>query len=281
MHDEDYEACFRTLGVPPDADWESVRAAYRRLAQRVHPDRGDGEGDEAFKRISRAFKVLSDYHRRHGTLPDVSRRSRDELLAPRHGARRRERAGAYGPATAGRARPGRFRAGRLVAVVAVAGAGAWFVLHDGADGPRRIGYEAPEGAARGEPVPATAAGSGALYFSYGASKEDVLAIQGRPTRVEGETWYYGRSRIHFDDGVVVNWEIDLSHPLRIRLPGQAREVTPRFTYGASKSEVRAIEGEPDRETETQWEYGLSRVYFKDGAVVGWDSNPVRPLNVYE
>lgn len=49
---------YKTLGIPKDADSDSIRKAFRRMALKNHPDKG---GDaEAFKAISEANAVLSD-----------------------------------------------------------------------------------------------------------------------------------------------------------------------------------------------------------------------------
>ena len=50
---------YKTLGVPRDASAEQVRAAYRRMAVKTHPDKTGGD-DEEFKRVSEAYEVLSD-----------------------------------------------------------------------------------------------------------------------------------------------------------------------------------------------------------------------------
>lgn len=70
---------YAELGVPRTAPFEQVRAAYRDLAQRFHPDLhpGDPLAEDRFKRISTAYKVLADplsraaYDRLHLAGPRV------------------------------------------------------------------------------------------------------------------------------------------------------------------------------------------------------------------
>lgn len=58
MADDDRRAARAVLGLAPGADVAAVRAAYRRLARDLHPDRG-GDPD-AFDRVTRAYRVLAD-----------------------------------------------------------------------------------------------------------------------------------------------------------------------------------------------------------------------------
>jgi curved DNA-binding protein CbpA len=54
---------YATLGVLPSAEDVVIRAAYKALAQRYHPDRFEGSKDEALRRmqdINEAYAVLSD-----------------------------------------------------------------------------------------------------------------------------------------------------------------------------------------------------------------------------
>ena len=60
---------YTILGILPDAEEVVIRAAYRALAQRYHPDRWDGDSAEAHERMSainEAFHVLGDTQRREG-----------------------------------------------------------------------------------------------------------------------------------------------------------------------------------------------------------------------
>lgn len=59
---EKHQSYYRELGVQPEATPEQIREAYRKLAKKYHPDRnsGDARAEAKFKRISEAYRVLSD-----------------------------------------------------------------------------------------------------------------------------------------------------------------------------------------------------------------------------
>jgi len=80
----DLKAYYTELGVQPDADASAIREAYRRLAKKYHPDtnRGDKKAEERFKRITAAYRVLSDpaqrlaYHGKEEIRQKAKRASR-------------------------------------------------------------------------------------------------------------------------------------------------------------------------------------------------------------
>ena len=56
---------YDVLGVPRDASDEEVKRAFRRLAQRHHPDVDTTDGaEQRFKELNEAYRVLSDRQRR-------------------------------------------------------------------------------------------------------------------------------------------------------------------------------------------------------------------------
>src|ERR1700744_4359835 len=57
---------YKALGVTKTAKPAEIKAAYRKLARKYHPDanKGDSSAEERFKKISEAYSVLSDEKRR-------------------------------------------------------------------------------------------------------------------------------------------------------------------------------------------------------------------------
>lgn len=53
---------YSILGVPKSADADEIRRAYRKLAKELHPDAnpGDKAAEDRFKKVSAAFKLLSN-----------------------------------------------------------------------------------------------------------------------------------------------------------------------------------------------------------------------------
>lgn len=89
------------LGVSKTASADEIKKAYRKLAQKLHPDKnpGDRKAEARFKAVNNAHQVLSDPKRR--ALYDEFG---DEGLREGFNA---EAARAYRGARSGRARPGR------------------------------------------------------------------------------------------------------------------------------------------------------------------------------
>lgn len=57
---------YSTLGLDKSADQDAVKAAYRKLAKRYHPDLnpGDSKVEQRFKEISQAYGILGDPEKR-------------------------------------------------------------------------------------------------------------------------------------------------------------------------------------------------------------------------
>lgn len=54
---------YNVLGVKSDADIDAIKASFRRLASKHHPDREGGD-TEKFKEVQKAYEVLSDPEKR-------------------------------------------------------------------------------------------------------------------------------------------------------------------------------------------------------------------------
>lgn len=62
----EYKDYYKILGVSRDADDKEIKAAYRKLARKYHPDvnQGDKSSEEKFKEVGEAYEVLSEKDKR-------------------------------------------------------------------------------------------------------------------------------------------------------------------------------------------------------------------------
>jgi hypothetical protein len=112
-------------------------------------------------------------------------------------------------------------------------------------------------------------GSSPGFFSLGSGKDEVLKVQGTPTHVEGNKWYYGFSEVYFKDGTVSGFNNFFDDLKIVMLPSTAPEAPPSkdyFTLGSTRDEVLSVQGTPTVVHGNVWSYQLSEIQFLDGRV---------------
>ena len=121
------------------------------------------------------------------------------------------------------------------------------------------------------------------YFTRGSTQDEVLSVQGTPTRIKVwesldiEWWYYGNSKVVFSlpGGRVTEWSN--TGNLKVRMvPAEFYQID-FFTRGSSQDEVLSVQGTPTRIKVWEsldiewWYYGNSKVVFSlpGGRVTEW------------
>lgn len=294
---DDYLRYYACLEIAPGCEWTQLRDQYRLLAKRWHPDhfhddREKAVADEKIKEINQAFNAFSVYYKTHGRLPLTAPTPHDQR--PHHstaGTASEPRAHAdtgfhYQAAPRTAAPRARRRGPTMMAALALTAMAAYWLWPLGAPEPlpyvNTAPVELPPAPAQPYPVapqvtPVSAAQQ--TFFTIGSTLGEVHAVQGNPSRVEGEIWYYGNSKVYFRNGRVERWHMDPASPINARMELTARARAERFAVGSSLAEVRAAQGEPTRVSDNVWDYGVSRVYFREGYVTGFDNSPLNPLKV--
>ena len=83
--DSKYKDAYEQLNLNSSgASWDEVRISYRRKVQRLHPDRQQPEhaaaSQDEFIRVTRAYKLLNEYHRKNDDLPRDYRPTADPAM---------------------------------------------------------------------------------------------------------------------------------------------------------------------------------------------------------
>lgn len=106
-------------------------------------------------------------------------------------------------------------------------------------------------------------------FSIGSSMDEVLWVQGTPTRMEEDRWLYGFSEVRFKDGKVEGYD-NFFGDLNIRLMAgegaESAQVPETFTVGSSMNDVLLVQGTPTSIRGNLWYYQMSSILFRRGKV---------------
>jgi hypothetical protein len=106
-------------------------------------------------------------------------------------------------------------------------------------------------------------------FTIGSSPDEVLAVQGTPSRMGGNRWLFGFSEVRFKDGRVDGYD-NFFGDLKVRLMPEDATTTGKtqrsFTLGSSKSDVLHIQGTPTSIRGNLWYYQMSSILFRNGKV---------------
>ena len=240
--------------------------------------------EERSKQITRAYKELETYRRRHGALPPLPSAApavaepvrpdeqHSDSLRPKRQAEPAS-ADAWGRESAKRTKPKALK-GIAVSLLAI---GVLSYLAIGHQESWKLDEDEPSASSTAEPEPQATSPSDAARISVGSTLGEVYSVQGVPTTTKGNTWYYGQSQIQFLQGRVVSWQEHPANPLRVSRDEPAG--SGGFSVGSTRAQVRAIQGPPVTESDTVWDYGPSRVFFEHDRVVRWEESPMHPLRV--
>ncbi len=286
MH-HDYKISYQTLDLPPGSEWHEIRAAYRTLTQKWHPDRFATDliqqrlAERKMREITKAHRILEEYYQLHGVTPVVFNPP-SFPAGMRHTTTREASDPIRGtsPDDEPAVVSATGRKSFVVAVLAGAILTVIFLITDKMPEPSAMpaDQEQTATAPNTENNIVSPASNNAQRFTAGSTLGEVITVQGVPSKIENDTWHYGKSSIHFHKGVVSSWNDHPDSPLKISLNVPAKDTHAIFFgYGSSKTDVRAIQGNPSRETETLWEYGTSKVHFHGDHVSGWYESPLYPL----
>lgn len=288
---ENYLKNYQILGIRPGANWKQLRQAYKKLINTWHPDRFQQDlrqkhlAEEKTKEINQSYKELAEYYRKNGSLPLMeslpeatpagnsvnSKVSASESRATAQASTVTAASTETVPQGISR------RRARVWAGLAVVGA-VYFIWQfalweDGDNTTQEHPVHAPQEMEEPDTAPEK-------RFTVGSSLGEVYSIQGVPTQTEKDVWHYGSSKVYFSKGKVFRWHESLDNPLHVDiLPSLEKDGTRFFGRGSTKAEVLAVQGAPDRDAGSVWDYGLSRVYFEKDRVTGWQEGPLNPLRV--
>lgn len=294
-----YHRSYSALGIRPGSDWDEIRGAYRSLVKKWHPDRFQQDSknrkiaEEKTMEITRAYKTLAVYYRAHGSTPS-NPPSPTSFAGPLEATMPSEHAGRSAttdntPANIGQTdNPAPILAEAtwwkplFTLPISALLLYIWIWLPDEpADRNHDTGalsksaVQAANQPAVGNKVASRPADR---VFTLGTKLGEVYAIQGIPSKTEQGVWHYGKSRVYFVNGGVSHWDSHPENPLQASI-----DVDPIiseksfFGLGSTKDEVRALQGGPWLQTEREWTYGSSRVFFNDEVVTGWEESSPNPL----
>lgn len=271
MANTNYKKFYSILGVFQDDNWDTVRSAYKRQIRRWHPDRFQDTNqrkiaEDKSKDINLAYQMLDDYFREFGSLPpddtvqlETPPPASDQWPAPEHDAEPKHDE-FYGSDHAHTSfsksqQPQRRGYGRIIIAGAIIAIGYMTLEPLFTDR-----HNTPETAQPDYPD------SGPAADNFTATQADSSAPPN--ANAPGIT-----SDVHAD------WQVNKKDtgysPKSSPTSGRATLIS----IGSSKQDVLAIQGRPLRQTDTEWDYGLSRINFEDGKVTGWYENPMNPLIV--
>lgn len=217
----DFSQLYSLLGLEPGCSLEELKHAYRKRVAELHPDRysprsPDDERSMQLARLIPLYKDAVHFHELHGRLPGSTVA---ETTARQGSAASRGRASSPAlPRNRGTApETPSMPASHWWLLLALACLIGYLVFSafpgkgsasmPSATGMHPVGAHAEVGD-RGNHA----------FVLAGMDADTVLAIQGRPSRINDDVWEYGPSWLRFEDGLLVEWHSSPLYRLKTRTP---------------------------------------------------------------
>ena len=231
-----FEKCFKLLDIDTrnESSLDDVKKSYRKLIQKWHPDRykNDDEKEIAtnkLKDLNTAYKQLANYFRKHGSLPQIT----PPPIIPKEVTKTYTEKN-----TNTKKQYSQTNTNRKIPLTVVFGVviifGLFFMYMETITSPTQnasvksqsTGSDSKLGVRKKHNQKQTASKKKKIkykYFTEGSSLSEVILIQGPPEKIIDNIWYYGKSEVHFKNGIVSYWVRTQNTPLKAQILTSSRK----------------------------------------------------------
>lgn len=234
LHKNTLIDCYKTLNIATDIEWSELRKQYKKQAHKWHPDRYKENSkerqvaNEKIKQLTAAYQQLANFYKKHGELPVFETPPPIKKTPKPTPQPKKTPTKATAKPSASTQKKSRFRH----SVVAVIAAAVVTILLRGLphienkmqsasplkEPEMKAPYaKKPEKEKKIRKTNNKTNKKVRATFSYGAGIGEVISKQGAPDAVEGNTWFYGKSKVTFINGRVSSWTHDPDDPLNVHL----------------------------------------------------------------
>lgn len=257
------EKCYSLLNINRDSDWNDLRKSYRSLIHKWHPDKYKNENEKAIatetiKDLNTAYNQLSNYYNKHSTLPFST--LADPIPPPLHQTDNSElypKEKLYTPqdktVTASSKAQNSIYITRFQKFISYSIASIFIIvfyiyfdsfilsISTPIDSNKNLNTDYIDKAINKKPhvvsktleiKSSTTTYKGKQkninpfkFFTYGSTIGEVVLVQGPPDKMDGDIWYYGKSEIHFKNGMVTKWHRTLKNPINAQVINIRSNVT--------------------------------------------------------
>ena len=228
-----FKECYQILNVSDNGDWPTIRKKYKTLIQQCHPDRLPEnspqlkEAEEAIRKYNAAYKKIADYYQTNKALPSRSS-FQDQHDTQTHTPRKKRPTVNHGHI---RKKTKKKQQKPVKTILSLGSVSLLSLFIFGQYLYKPMPSEEDQSLIKKQPIETTnpindtstafvkekeLVSQPIRLFTTGSSLGEVILIQGEPTRIEQNTWYYGKSTVTFTNGVVSDWSRDPETPLHAK-----------------------------------------------------------------
>jgi hypothetical protein len=273
---DDMHRYYEVLGLSPDASIEARRQAYKDLVKVWHPDRFSHDprlqqkAQEKLQEINEAYEKIKSLKNDHARMTSWGKGYQGSSFETQHTPK---------PTFSENVRFRKKPKWNIFIWI-------WFfvlligfsvVLSRVANQPEHAPSQNRE--ISSESVPSSSLGN--TYFTIGSTKSEVQALQGTPSSIIEDTWFYDASQITFANDRVIGYSNNSGNLHMKLLPktnGAHIRARGYFAIGSTKDEVIALQGTPNAVIGNIWTYDLSEIKFYNEKVISY-SNVSKNLKV--
>jgi len=234
-----FTECYKILSASSTQSFNEIRKAYKRKIQKFHPDKLDDAQKESasnkIKELNTAFSQIEKYYKTHNSLPAIEpTEASKERIEPKKQPNKHEsvfnNSDPTNKSTYRASSPkDKSHKSRIVFVIVICITSlVIFYIENFYSNIQPAASSESDKTEKDSPLPikvkkqadktiASTRKKIPDFFTIGSPIGEVIDVQGKPDKTNENTWHYGKSKVFFQDGYVIDWKREKGHPIKARL----------------------------------------------------------------